>query len=375
MKQEIVFGKDSFSKLKNYIALHNGNSILLVTGKSSFEKCGAKGDLDIVLSDFKVTRFFDFEENPKIDDVSKGVKLFHDNACDIIIAVGGGSSIDMAKLINFFKKKPQPYSNHLISDFNDKDSTPLVAIPTTAGAGSEATHFAVVYFNNIKYSIANQNLRPNLVLLNSNYLRTQPTKQLIVSGLDAFCQGIESYWCVNSTELSTKYSKLAIIKIWNNLEKASRGEEVWNELTEGAYYAGKAIDITKTTGPHALSYGFTINYGIPHGHAVGLFLPFFIDFHIKITESTSNDSRGSLFVKNRMQEIAKILNVDIDNLVTVVVEFLEKLGIEINFEKLAINKENYFKALKGMNADRLRNNPRVLRKENLSLIYEFNSNF
>lgn len=375
MEQKVVYGKDSFSLLRDFVKERNGQSILLVTGKSSFEKCGAKQDLETALLGFKVTRFFDFEENPKIDDVVKGVELFNENDCDVIIAVGGGSCIDMAKLINFFKLKNQPFSDHLNGELEDVDTTPLVAIPTTAGAGSESTHFAVVYVNNIKHSIAKENLKPKFVLINSDYLKTQPKKQLIVSGLDAFCQGVESYWCVNSNDVSTKYSKEAITNIWYYLEKAVEGEDVWDKLALGAFKAGKAIDITKTTGPHSLSYGFTINYGIPHGHAVSLFLPFFIDFHLSVTDEDSNDSRGAKFVRQRMIEIAELLSIDIDSLSQTVADFFKRLGIEINFLNLYVDINGYFEALKGLNQNRLNNNPRLLSKEDLEDIYKYNLKF
>ena len=91
MEQEVVFGQKSFSTLKNFIDEKKCKSILLVTGKSSFEKCGAKQDLFSILTPYKITRFSNFEEKPKIEDVEKGVSVFNNNNCDIIIAVGGGS--------------------------------------------------------------------------------------------------------------------------------------------------------------------------------------------------------------------------------------------------------------------------------------------
>ena len=375
MEQEVVFGQKSFSTLKNFIDEKKCKSILLVTGKSSFEKCGAKQDLFSILTPYKITRFSNFEENPKIEDVEKGVSVFNNNNCDIIIAVGGGSCMDIAKLINFFKYKDLPYSNHLNKHLSSKDTTPLVAIPTTAGSGSEATHFAVVYVNNFKYSVANKNLKPNFVLINSSYLKTLPIRQLIYSSLDAFCQGIESFWSINSNATSAEFSKTAIIKIWNNLENAINGNEVWDELSMGAYQAGKAIDITKTTGPHSLSYGFTDEYGITHGHAVSLFLPFFVDFNLSVTDENSNDPRGPKHTISIITEIAELLGTEKQNVSSSIINFFKRLNVEINFQKLGISLKDFKMTLEKINHQRLKNNPRIFLKNDIGRIYDFNSHF
>ena len=375
MSQIVEFGEDAIENLENFLNEKKPQSIFLVTGKESYVKCGAKDKLSPVLNNYRFTRFFDFEENPKIEDVEKGVGVFNENLCDLIIAVGGGSVIDIAKLVNFFNKKSKPFTSLFKSSLNKEDQHPFVAIPTTAGAGSEATHFAVVYANNLKYSIADNNLLPEMVLIDHSFLKSQPKYQMIVSGLDAFCQGIESFWSVNSNEESLSYSKKAISYSWANLNKAVKGEDVLKDLAKAAYFAGKAINLTKTTGPHALSYGFTTKFGIPHGHAVALFLPFFIDFHKNINVETNNDSRGHHFVLRQIREIAEILSIEFNNMELEIIKFYKELDIEINFQNLNISKEGFIQALKGLNHDRLKNNPRLLSTENLDDIYIYNSKY
>jgi alcohol dehydrogenase class IV len=374
MSQLVKFGIDAIDNLEVFLNEKKPQSIFVVTGKSSYSKCGAKNKLEAILKNFNYTRFFDFEENPKIEDVEKGVDVFNENNCDFIIAVGGGSAIDIAKLVNFFNKKNKPYTNFFEASLSKEDKFPFVALPTTAGAGSEATHFAVVYANKLKYSIADNNLLPDMVLIDHSFLRSQPKYQMIVSGLDAFCQGVESFWCVNSTEKSLAYSTKAISFSWNNLAKAFKGEDVFNDLAKAAYFAGKAINITKTTGPHALSYGFTSNYGISHGHAVALFLPFFINFHKNIDKDSNNDSRGHVFVLSQMKKIANMLSIDFENFELEIIKFFKELQIDINFKKLDIDEDGFMLALEGINQDRLKNNPRILTVKNLKSIYTFNSN-
>ena len=374
MSQIVSFGLDTINSLEIFLNEENPQSIFLVTGKKSFTKCGAEDKLLPILKDYNYTRFYDFEENPKIEDVEKGVDVFNNHNCDLIIAVGGGSAIDIAKLILFINNKSKPFTDFFKSKLNKQDKYPLLVMPTTAGSGSEATHFAVVYVNNIKFSIADYNLLPARVWIDHSFLKSQSRSQIIYSGLDAFCQGIESFWCVNSNAESLIYSTKAISYSWNNLIKAVQGEDVFDELAKASYYAGKAINITKTTGPHALSYGFTTEYGIPHGHAVALFLPFFIDFHKNIERDSNNDSRGHLFVLSQLKKISTILSVDYKNLEVEIIRFFEKLEIEINFNKLSIDKSGFMNAVKNCNMDRLNNNPRVLNQEDLHKIYYFNLN-
>ena len=375
MNQVVEFGKDAIEYLEIFLNEKKPKSIFLVTGKRSYTLCGAQEKLLPILNKYNFTRFFDFEENPKINDVEKGVEIFNEYGCDFIIAVGGGSVIDIAKLVNFFSKKSKPFTKLFKSTLKKEDKHPFVAIPTTAGAGSEVTHFAVVYANKLKFSIADNNLLPQMVLIDHTFLKSQPKYQMTVSGLDAFCQGIESFWCVNSNKESLEFSSKAIAYSWGNLKKAIEGEDVLNDLAKASYYAGKAINITKTTGPHSLSYGFTTNYGISHGHAVSLFLPFFINFHKNIDKDSCNDPRGHIFVMKQMKKIADILTVNYFNLENEIINFFKELQIEINFKNLGIDQEGFNKAIQGLNQERLKNNPRFLSKQDIIEIYNYNLSY
>lgn len=375
MNQIVKFGPRSFGHINQFLKENNPKSIFLVTGKNSYLSSGAKTKIDETLKEYKYFRFYDFEENPKLEDVEKGVEEFRKNKCDLIIAIGGGSTIDMGKLVCFFNKKEKPYTSALREVLKREDATPIIAIPTTAGAGSEATHFAVLYVNKIKHSIADFNLLPNYVILDYGLLKSQSQSQIIISGLDALCQGIESYWSVNSNKESLVYSRKAISYCWNYLKLAADGEEVFEFLSKGAYYAGRAINITKTTGPHALSYGFTTNFKIQHGHAVSLFLPFFVVFHKNITAESCNDDRGVDFVINQMKKLAQELTINYDELEKEIIKFLKSLNVEINFGKLGISLKDFYHTLEKINHQRLKNNPRILTKSELGDIYNFNNRY
>jgi len=206
----------------------------------------------------KFARFSDFTANPLYEDVKEGVKVLRKNKCDSIVAIGGGSSIDTAKGIKYY--------NHV--------NIPIMAVPTTSGTGSEATHFAVIYKNGEKHSIADERLLPDYVILQPDSLKFLPVYQKKCTMLDALCQAIESWWSKKTTPESIGYSQKAIPLILDNMDSYLKNEVEGNKnMLIAANLAGKAINITTTTAPHAMSYKLTSLYGLPHGHAVALCLP------------------------------------------------------------------------------------------------------
>jgi alcohol dehydrogenase class IV len=339
-------------------------NIFLVRGKTSFLSSGAKDELLFIYDKFKVVEFKDFSTNPKMEEAEIGAKLFQTNNCDMLLCVGGGSVIDMGKIIKYLLVENYKFSN-----------IQYIAIPTTAGTGSEATKFAVVYINSVKNSIEREWLLPDYAIVDSNLLLGQSSYQMAVSGIDALSQGIESLWCINSTEISISYAEEAILLIWNNLINAIKGESsALYAISKGSHLAGKAINITKTTAAHALSYNFTYFHGLPHGHAVALFLPFFTLLHKNVKQHLCNDIRGSDYLMNVMKRLSVILKVDFAEMEFKLVDFVNDIGISINFEILNISYADYTKALEDINADRLKNNPIVFKRELVPEIYKFNNN-
>ena len=280
--QVVKFEKEAIESLSEDLKSLNVNKVFLVTGKKSYTDSGAQDIIESLSDNFEFIRFENFEDNPNIDDVEKGVKYFKKNNCDCILAIGGGSAIDMAKLIKFFAPKTKPFIGKFNKKLEPDHNISLVAIPTTAGTGSEATQFAVLYVGFDKYSISDVQLLPNYVAIISKLLISQTKYQKAVSGLDAFSQAIESFWSINSTVESREYSLQALKLIIPNLPKVVNKKfetDTYKNMALGAYFAGKAINIAKTTAPHAFSYYLTKRCKIPHGHAVAIFLPSFINYN------------------------------------------------------------------------------------------------
>ena len=368
---QILVRSGSSEKLQFHIQKYTSKRFFLVTGKKSFVESGAKEFIKNTKLDY--IRFSEFESNPKYEDTLVGVKQFLESECDVIVAIGGGSVIDMAKLISAFAKENTIDYLNILKGVKQKEevSIPIIAIPTTSGTGSEATHFAVCYLNNKKYSLAHSSILPKVSILNTELIINQNPYLKACTGLDALAQAIESYWSVNSTVESSKFAIESIEVLIENLEKSVfSDDEIINEkISNAAYLAGKAINITKTTAPHAISYSISTGYNIPHGHAVFFTLPTFVEYNYMVDSHSCNDSRGYEFVKNNIENLFTLLKVN--NHIEArhrLEEIAKNIGVDINFKSIGVHAKQLDKILDDVNEDRLKNNPRKLNVEALKKI-------
>jgi len=302
--QTIVQGKESYKRIADILKTLGSKKFLLVCGKNSFDALDIQKFIDTDCPEY--IRFSDFSPNPKYEQVCKGIEAFNSNGCDVIVSIGGGSAIDVAKCIKLFCKMDSN-DNYLKQDFVDTE-IPLIAVPTTAGTGSESTRYAVIYYNDEKQSVTHHSIVPDYAVLDSSLLKTLPIYQKKCAMLDALCQGIESWWSVNSTDESKEYSKIAVETIMQNWRQYifEEDETAAEQIMLGSNYAGRAINITQTTAPHAFSYKLTSLYGIPHGHAVSICLPVIWK---KMLEKGRilNDKRGGEYLDEVFKEISKSL--------------------------------------------------------------------
>lgn len=284
---------------------------LLVVTDASFPFLPIKDAVESLA--VKNVRFSDFTSNPVYEDICKGISLCRDEGCDAILAVGGGSAIDVAKCIKLALLGLENSSGaNLFHDGKPTDyqtkTLPLIALPTTAGTGSESTHNAVMYYDGAKQTVTNDGILPDYAVLEPAVLATLPLYQKKCTLLDALCQGIESWWSVNSTDESKTYARRAvegIVRYWrpyivdNDADAAC--QVMW-----AANYAGRAINISATTAAHAMSYKLTSLYGLPHGHAVAVCLPEIWDYMLT-PAAVCIDPRGTAYLQAVFGDIAHAL--------------------------------------------------------------------
>lgn len=362
----------SENKLERFLEENKSKRIFLVTGRKSYVKSGAKKMFSEVLSSYRIIHFSDFDLNPKLEDVEQGIKIFRKNRCDIIVAIGGGSVIDIAKLINIFSAQNGTPIDY-ISGKKDimKNAKPMIAIPTTAGTGSEATHFAVVYVKGKKYSVAHESIFPSKAIIVPKLTMSMSPRLMAESGMDALCQAIESYWSVNATDESKRFAKNAISLTLNNLIRSVKNPTLKSrgEMARAAYLAGHAINITKTTAPHAISYFLTSNFGISHGHAVALTLGSMFSYNSQVKNKDVIDKRGQKYVRDTIKQLEHLFGVSNPDAVSRKIKnIMKQIGLETSLYKLGISRSDINDVVKSVNIERLKNNPRKLDKSSLKKI-------
>jgi alcohol dehydrogenase class IV len=365
MTEQLSFiGQSAFDSFEEIIKKYNPKKIFLVRGNVSYAKSGAEKMFNKFFAgrNIKITEFQDYSANPKIEEMETGLAILRNKKADLILATGGGSTLDVAKAIRLFfsfeKNNKAEYKqiNELI---------PLVAVPTTAGSGSEATHFAVLYKNGKKCSIEHDSILPDAAIVDPVFTLSASPYLTACTGFDALAQAIEAYWNINATPKSDNYAEKAIAELCKYLPiLVNNGKDIIlrEKVSVASFFAGKAINITKTTAPHAFSYPFTTHYGYPHGHAVAMTMPFFMQFNYADTQEQLSPKLLLNEHHEKMQKLYSLLEIkDKENAVEMTKSFISQIGLNI---KLPANF-NPDLIVSNVNAERLSNNPRKMTEQDI----------
>lgn len=270
--QRVIRGRGSLTKIMGLTEKLGIQHPLIVGGNSLTS--GLMRKVPALLSS---PVFSGYHPNPDLADAEAGTEMYRKNACDGIISIGGGSAIDTAKAIHAILFAGDP---KLAAEGKMPDNMKLahIAVPGTAGSGAEATQNAVVYVNGKKAGLSHPDLRPAGVVLDADLLDSLPEYHRKSCAMDALAQGIESFWCASANDDSRVHAYLAILGVLDNLKAYLAGDpHAADEMMDASYQSGKAIQITRTTAAHAMSYQLTKTFGIAHGHAVMLTLPTLVE--------------------------------------------------------------------------------------------------
>lgn len=330
-----------------------GNKKTLLVHGHSFSRLPIAGSF----SGLNAIEFSDFSPNPLYEQVCKAVRIFNEQKCDAIIAVGGGSAIDVAKCVKLFASMDPTYS--YLEQKAAINNILLCAIPTTAGSGSESTKHAVIYYKGIKQSISDRSILPTYAFLEPCVLKGLPLYQKKSTLLDALCQGIESFWSVNRSKESQTFSETAIRLIRDHYEEYLFHDscDAAEAVMIGANASGQAINLTATTAAHAMSYKLSSLYRITHGHAAALCLPEVWDIMNEQVQAGNFPELRPLFT-----QLESILTVS---------EFrriLQKL--EMPYPVSSQRAADLDELTSTVNPLRLKNNPIPLNRETIYHLYE-----
>lgn len=368
MEQRIITPGKNYKGLDDWIQETGCKRFLLVCDGSIWYQKAFNAHLEEMDKlGVQMIGFRDFQPNPLYENVQDGVKLFREERCDAIIAVGGGSAMDVAKCIKLYGNLPGNGENGswLTAEYVP-DNIPFLAMPTTAGTGSEATRYAVIYYEGKKQSVTSESFIPDTVLMDPETLITLPLYQKKATMCDALCHAIESFWSVNSTDESKEYSRNAIKDIIENMDGyLANTEEGRVGMLRAANTAGKAINVTQTTAGHAMCYKITSLFGSAHGHAAILCNRILFPWMIENTEKCI-DPRGEVYLKKSLDEIGAAMGcADAKTGAEKLVRIFGELELDVpsatdeQFEELKIS----------VNPVRLKNHPVALDMDTIDMLY------
>lgn len=255
-----------------------GKKAMVVTGKHSSKQNGALQDVIDGLEKYH-TAYIVYDritENPTVDAIMEAAAFGQQEGADFVIGIGGGSPLDAAKAIALVIQNRDSSKEVLYQDISLRH-LPVVAVPTTCGTGSEVTPYAVLTREDLqtKQSISHL-IFPELALVDGKYLKNAPLTVITNTAVDALGHMLESYFHTKATDYSRMLCQYAM-EAWGMasgiLFGMESGEEDYGRLMFASSLAGMAISHTSTGLPHGLSYYLTYHKAVPHGKAVGLFLP------------------------------------------------------------------------------------------------------
>lgn len=360
-EQPILSEEGSVERIPELLAEVRATKPMVVGGRS-FQGSPVQRVLDESGTDYVL--YSGYSPNPKLPEVLAGLELFRAEGCDAIIAVGGGSPMDVAKCIKLLASADTDefpaFGAPIVRN------VPQIFLPTTAGTGSESTHFAVVYIEGEKNSIAHDSTLPDYVILEPELLRSLPDYHKKASILDALAQCVESIWAKGATEQSRGYARRGLELILENLfayfhKGTGFDPEVTRRMQLAANYSGRAINLTKTTAAHAMSYGLTSHYGLAHGHAAALSLRGVWSYYKAVSEEGGPEVEP---LREALRELNEIFGVSSTR------RALGKLDAILDTLQLD-DVIDVDELVGGVNAERLGNSPVPMTPEDLRRAYEF----
>ena len=363
MEQHIITSDEELDALFEKLTI---KSLFLVCGKS-FEHLKIKSYFDTLTErlGIKITRFSDFKPNPLYESVVEGVRIFNENACDAVFAAGGGSGMDVAKCVKMFAQ--MSLDMDYVLQTIEPNVIPFIAMPTTAGSGSEATKYAIIYYKGEKLTVTHDSCIPSAVVMDSSVLETLPLYQKKSTMLDALCHALESFWSVISTEESREYARKAISEVLKYKNSYLANEPDGNEkMLWAAYTAGKAINRTGTTAGHAMCYKMTGLYGFAHGHSAALAVSKLWSYTINHINDCI-DPRGEAYVFGMLTELAELFNCE--SAEQGADKFKELLD-SLDLPKAKAGENDLEILINSVDPTKLKSNPVALNKEVIKELYK-----
>ncbi|QKF83062.1 iron-containing alcohol dehydrogenase [Halarcobacter ebronensis] len=339
LPRDIYHGAGSLEELKNL----KGKKAILIVGGNSMKKFGF---LDKAISYLKeanleVQTIEGIEPDPGVDTVMDGAKKMLEFEPDIIVSMGGGSAIDAAKAMWIFYEYPDFTFKEAVIPFNLptlRQKAIFVAIPSTSGTATEVTAFSVItdYKEKIKYPMADFNITPDIAIVDPNIAKTMPQKLVAHTGMDALTHATEAYVAALHSNFSDPLAIKSLQMIKDTLIDSYNGDEKAKELMhEAQCLAGMAFTNALLGITHSMAHKVGAVFGIPHGCANAIFLPYVISYNRKACEDRYADIAKSLKLEG---ETSKEL---VDSYIDFIDGLNDKLNIPHSMKEYGIDEKEF----------------------------------
>ncbi len=375
LNETSYFGENARSILTEEIKNRGFKKVLVVTDKSLYEVGVSKKVTDLLdEANIEYQVFHDVLPNPPIENVNQGLKLCKEMKADLIVAIGGGSSIDTAKAISIVMTNPDRSD---IVSLNGASNTknkglPIIALPTTAGTAAEVTINYVITDpqREIKMVCVDEHDIPIIAIVDTELMSSMPKSIAASTGMDALTHAIEGYITKNRNTMSQMFSMKAIQLIYDNLERAvnEKNQEAINNMGLGQYIAGMAFSNVGLGIVHSMAHQLGAVYDTPHGLANAILLPTVMKFNGEV----SYEEYREILTQAFHTDATKFTKEEVINtFCEKIKELSEKVGITQTVKDVG-GKEEDIEMLseKAMEDPCKPGNPREVSKEDFMKLYE-----
>lgn len=283
--QNIVAGKGTIKKLPEVAAKLGGKKAFIISGPH-LNKIGAVAACEALLAEagIEASAFTDCEANPSVETVDKATAQFKESGADFIVAYGGGSPMDVAKAVGVLAKFGGSITEYEGAHKVPGDIVPLIAIPTTAGTGSEVTAFSVItdHSRQYKLTVFSYKLLPAYAILDADLITTVPAPTAAACGMDALIHALEAYISTAASPFSDAMAEKAMELIGGNIRRyvANRTDiEAAQAMLVGSLFAGIAFSFARLGNVHAMSHPVSAHFNVAHGVANAILLPTIVEYN------------------------------------------------------------------------------------------------
>lgn len=370
--QNIIVGRGSLSKLPTAAKEIGGSHGFIISGPHLYKMGVVKACADILEdAEIPVDMYTETEGNPSVETVDRATKAFKESGADFIIAIGGGSPMDVAKAVGVVAKYGGSITEYEGGGKVPGDIIPLIAIPTTAGTGSEVTAFSVItdHSRNYKLTVFSYKLIPSFAILDADLITTAPVSVAAACGVDAMVHALEAYISKAASPFSDAMAEKALELIGENIRKyvADRTNiEAAQGMLVGSLFAGIAFSWARLGDVHAMSHPVSAFFNVPHGVANAILLPTIVEYNVL----ADSGKYWKIYNYIALQPVSEE-EFEPSMLVELLRELNEQLGISPSLREVGVTEDKFGEmADDAMKSGNIAVNPRSTSREDVLRLYK-----